>query len=317
MNNKLLFGSGWYNIEKDELGNSFIWSGRESELILIDNSIRCIDLIFNSDEYTSKTLIVSHGKLEEEYILNIGVNSFKFYPDLSLKSKSKIIIKTPSPFCPKDEIKNSNDVRELGQKLISINIDGGGIEISSILSSARMFEINPNIKLNSVDSLGISTFCITTPTSSVNSVIVKETNPILFNKSTLKTNENFNDFITYYTLLNNILSYTDNHILIINDGVKFIPDFNEYFPNFFKQVPSSWDIVYIGYDNIEETKVIVNSKIISGVPTNFKSIIINKNIIPILINSLELSELSFNNQLKNIILNKGLLSYLFTPSFSV
>ena len=317
MNNKLLFGSGWYDIEIDTIGHPFIWTGKEAELILNDNHVRCIDLIFNSDKYTPKKMVISHGNFKEEYTLTSGVNSFRFYPDLSLKSNSKILLTTPEPFCPKDEITNSNDIRELGQRLISINIDGVGIDISSILSSARMFEINPNVKFNSLNSLGIFSVYLTSSTESVDNTTIKELRPILFNKADIKSNRSLNEFITYYMLLRNVLSYTENHICIIEHGVKPIPNFNEYFPAFFKSIPDSWDVIYVGYDSIENVKIIVNSKINSGTPDNFKIIILNKSIISKVVDKLTLSEESFNSQLKTIIETDRLKSYLFTPSLAI
>jgi GR25 family glycosyltransferase involved in LPS biosynthesis len=337
--NKLLFGTGWHNIETNDNGK-FIWSSKESEFILSDNTIRYIDFVFQSDEFTSNSITISHGKFEESFTLVSGINSFKFYPDLSIKLQSKIKIKT-IPFCPKNVIPNADDIRELGQRLIAISIDGNVVDLASIMSHVRMFEVNPN-KTNTLESMGISTYCLTLKTTpnreeyaikhlkehginanifyGVDADSMGITSPILNTQQYSKLGDwmtvgSVGCYLSHYMLWQNLNDINDI-TFIVEDDVVLIPDFVEHFEKFYDIVPADWDIIYVGYESLSGVEhVEVNNKIIKGIPACTYAYMIKKSSIIKFLEAMKTMKYPVDTQIQHE-LGHTINSYVFSPKLA-
>lgn len=337
--NKILWGTGWYNVETFE-SKSFIWSGKEAELLLSDNSSRCIIFVFESNAHTAKSISISHGRLNEEYLLERGITSVKFYPDLSLKSASKIIIKTEI-FVPTTVIDGSTDTRELGQCLRSINMDGDVIELSSIMSNDK---INKSFtEIIGLESMGISTYCITLKSTPERQKYAEEhlwrhkINYTLFygldakdlgisaNVMTTQTYTKIDDWVTigqvgcyisHYILWQNLESDRNNTILIVEDDVSLVPNFVKSLHHYLQSVPEDWELLYIGYeslDNIEHK--CINNKVISGFPACTYAYMIKKSIIPLLLSELKPVGVPIDTQMRYKLKDK-VKSYALTPQLA-
>lgn len=47
-------------------------------------------------------------------------------------------------------------------------------------------------------------------------------------------------------IIDHYKNYPNEPLLVMEDDVEFIPNFNEYYSNFMKMVPDNWDAIYLG-----------------------------------------------------------------------
>ena len=56
-------------------------------------------------------------------------------------------------------------------------------------------------------------------------------------------------FKSHYNLVNEFIKSEDKILLIFEDDAKFIDNFNEEFVNFINNIPSDWEVLYLGFTN--------------------------------------------------------------------
>ena len=101
--------------------------------------------------------------------------------------------------------------------------------------------------------------------------------------------------------------YPTKDLLILEDDVAFIPQFNKAFLNFMKIVPKDWEVIWFGGIHYKKAKEVVHNVLSPNYILNSECILYKSTSIPRVINELD----PFNGIKRNLIIDQ-ILSYLHT-----
>jgi GR25 family glycosyltransferase involved in LPS biosynthesis len=139
------------------------------------------------------------------------------------------------------------------------------------------------------------------------------------------------NWATHYNLWTNIVKKKEDRILILSDNVKLIKNFNNKLQRYWNQVPSDWDMVYLGCNgscgnssctdtyykifHLDSNEDISSNLIKPCAPLGLYGYIITYDGAKKIINNKNIKKANFNldNSLVKYIMNNNFTPYAFIP----
>lgn len=122
-------------------------------------------------------------------------------------------------------------------------------------------------------------------------------------------------YISHYMLWQNIMDSDADTFFIVEDDVSLMDNFTDVFTEYFQNVPSDWDIIYVGHESIHLVNPkVINNKVSQCIPACTYAYVIKKKTIPML---LELAPIDMPvDTLIRLKLGDRIKSYAFTPKLA-
>ena len=337
---KVLFGEGWYPLERDDT-KPFVWSTGKSSLFVNDRSAKFLVLAFLVHPDTTKIVTVSQGVHSKDYVLNGQKCYVVFYLDRTSNKYPQEIVITTQTFIPSEiHPTETTDSRTLGQCLIALRVNEelvplDTISIGDFLLDRKQFQ--PEFGLQSLD---IDVWCLTLKSTPKREeyarkhlddhnlkyrmfygLDAKETgvsSDVIYQQKFTKIDDwvtvgQVGCYVSHYMLWQNILENSDDTILILEDDAQLEDDFIFRLNEALYHVPNDWGLLYLGYESLHGVQPrVINDRICEAFPACTYAYMIKKSTIPILLNEIKPINCPVDTMLRYKLKDK-VKSYVLTP----